>query len=374
MNEVLIDITERTEDASCPENVVLRVAAKDVDGTVLSKGKFTLTHSSYGETNIKTLLAGGIATPVEYRRGGNVRKIFDYMHSFAAEVGAAVALLHPFSFSYYRKFAYERVADHVIARFQTRMLDFAERKCEFVRYDSSKLSDVQKIYREFAKGRNLLLPRNDEKRYTKDGWETYIYYEGTEPAAYVVFSTSKKMAVNNYTETLLSVRELAYTSPAALGKIFSFLRMFEGEFDEIEIYDVSLCPEVDMMLKHYTHTSYTVVPDISARVLNTEKLLSSNTYPKREGEFTVKIVDKLPSTEGIYRVSYGGGDCRVTRLCENASVDAVLTAPAFVQLVYGYHSLDARNAKYIDGFEICSDCEELFRAFPKKPCGIFEHF
>lgn len=128
------------------------------------------------------------------------------------------------------------------------------------------------------------------------------------------------------------------------------------------------------MLKHYTHTSYTVVPDISARVLNTETLLASNTYPKKEGGFTIRVIDDLPTVKGVYKVSYGGGECRVERLCESASVDAVLTAPAFVQLVYGYHSLDARNAKYIDGFEICSDCEELFRAFPKKPCGIFEHF
>jgi predicted acetyltransferase len=219
-----------------------------------------------------------------------------------------------------------------------------------------------------------LLPRNDEKRYTKDGWETYVCYESAEPVAYVVFSTSKKLAVNHYTDTLLTVKELAYISPAALGKIFSFLRMFEGEFDEIEICDLSLCPEVDMMMKHYMHTSYTIVPDISARVLNTETLLASNTYPQKEGGFTVRVMDDLPTAKGVYKVSYGGGECRVMRLCESASADAALTASAFVQLAYGYHSLNAECARYIDGFEMYSDCEELFRAFPKKPCGVFEHF
>ena len=352
----------------------INMAAVDENGTALSKGVFKLVNSSYGQGTVKTLLAGGIGTPVHYRRGGNVRKMFDVAHRMAIDEGASVALLHPFSFAYYRNFGYEKVSDHLIVRFPTRLIDFVPRRCNFVPYDETKLADVISIYEKFAHGRNLLLQRFDDRRYVREGEMSYICYDGGEPVAYIVYSTYKRMIVNHMGDSLLTVHELAYTSPDALREIFSFLRMFEGEYDEIEFANCAMCPEVDILLRHYTHTAYTLVPDIMARVLDTEKMLSANAYPSKEGAFTVKIGDDMPSVAGAYRVEYGGGENRVKVLDSVASADITLSAGAFARLIYGYDGVSEAEAKYMDGVQLDGDAEAFFSAFPKRPCGIFEHF
>jgi len=318
------------------------------------------------------LLACGIGTPVQYRRGGNVRHMFDCLHRMATDEGAVVSLLHPFSFAYYRKFGYEKVSDHMIVRFPTRFIDFVPRVCNFVPYDDSRLDDLIKVYDQFSKGRNLLLQRFDSRHYSSSDKQVFVCYKNGEPIAYIVYSTHSRLIVNHLGDSLLTVHELAYTSPDALREIFSFLRMFEGEFDEIEFSNIAMCPEVEMLLRHYTHTSYTVVPDIMARVLNTEHLLLANDYPLREGAFTLHVEDNISTVAGTYRVEFGGGDRRVTRV--DGSADIELSETAFARLAYGYDGANADTAKYMDGVQINGKAEDFFRAFPKKPCGVFEHF
>ena len=287
----------------------LPVAVRDGEKE-LSTGIFTLTETQYGDKKIKTLLCGGIETPVVNRRGGCVREMIGKMHEYAAENGCVLGLLHPFSFAFYRKFGYERVSDHIIAGFPTSAIDFVPRQCLLVPYDDEKLPDMLKTYNEFSRGRNLLLPRTDNSFDTGGGRQTYIYSGGGEPAGYVVLSGTKSLYVNHYTDTVLTVKELAYTSPDALRAIFSFLRMFEGEYDRIELYDCNLYREAEMMLKHGMHTDYKIIPDVMGRVLNTKKLLLAHAYPDEPGEFTVCVKDALPTVNGTYHVSYGGG-CEV---------------------------------------------------------------
>ena len=351
---------------------LLSVAAVDQNGKALSTGVFTLIDSAFGTATVKALLAGGIATPVQNRRGGNIRKMFDFMHAQAVEEGAAVAILHPFSFSYYNKFGYEKVADHLMMRFPTRMLDFVPRRCAFVPYEAAHLADMLAIYRQFAAGRHLLLMRADDRHYA--GKETYIFYDNGTPTAYIVFSTEKPVFINNYRDTLLTVHEMAYVSPAGLWELLSFLRMFEGEFDEIQLLDGSIYYELELLLRHYTHTRYTRLPDLAARVLHTEKLLCANAYPQRAGAFTIKVLDTMPTVAGVYHVAYGDGTCTVTQLDDTQAADVTMPAHVFARLVYGNDPLDANSLRFLQGVTVDGDTEDLLRAFPKRPCGIFEHF
>ena len=351
---------------------ITSVAATDENGDVRSNGTFVITETSYGKDKIKTLLVCGLGTPVRYRRQGYIRSMIEEMQEEAAKKGAAVALLHPFSFTYYGKFGYERVADHMIIEFPTADIDFVPRRCDFVPYDKTKLSDMISVYNEFSRGRNLLLPRYDESHYIDGGREAFIFYESGKPAAYIVVSGEKTLYVNNYINTVLNIREMAYTSPSALSEIFSFLRMYEGEYDRIRLYDGSLCTEFDLMLRHYTHADYKIIPDIAARVLNTETMLSGADYPEKEGQFTIRLEDALDTVKGVYRVRFGGGQSRVEK-ADGADPEVTLTAAAFTKIVYG-KAPDAKSAAYIGGVTVHDPKTDLFRAFPPRPCGAFEHF
>ena len=363
-----IVITERFE---YDDYTSLRVAAIE-DETVMSKGVFKYLDSMFGKGYIKTMIAGGIGTPVHYRRGGNVRKMFDTMHGEAVKEGAAVALLHPFSFGYYAKFGYEKVSDHVIVKFPTRMIDFVPRSCDLVPYDESRLNDIIAVYNKFAQGRNLLMRRFNDKYYKDPNKQIYVYYEKGTPSAYIEYSAKNEFIVNHMGNGVVTVHEMCYTSPEGLRALFSFLRMFEGQYDDIELANVSVCPEVELLLRHYTHTSYTLVPDVMAKTLNTEMMLMAADYPNKEGGFTVKVEDAMESVVGTFKVSYGGGDCRVERV--DSAPDLTLAAPAFTRLIYGYDGASAATAAYMNGVEINGNADGFFAAFTKKPCGVYEHF
>ena len=162
------------------------------------------------------------------------------------------------------------------------------------------------------------------------------------------------------------------TFPGVMGKNITLV--FEGEYDEIVLCDLGVYPEADMLLKHYTHTAYHSIPDLAARVLNTDLLLSAHDYPQKAGAFTVRVSDTMPSVAGTFRVRYGGGKAEVEKLADDAAVDVILPQTALAQLLYGYLPLDARSLACLDGVQVTGDCEDLLRAFPCKPGGIFEHF
>jgi len=152
------------------------------------------------------------------------------------------------------------------------------------------------------------------------------------------------------------------------------MRMYEGENDTVKILNAAMSPEIDMMLRHYTHTRYTAVPDIMARILDVKAILKANAYPKEPGRFTVRVDDTLEYTRGVYRVEYENGAAEVEKISDAESCDLRAAMPAFTQMVYGYDAYNASTAPYLPGVELYTDGADFFRAFGKKSNGLFEHF
>ena len=151
------------------------------------------------------------------------------------------------------------------------------------------------------------------------------------------------------------------------------MRMFEGEYETVQLCDCSLYREADLMLRHYSRTEYKLRPDLAARVLDTEKLLGAHTYPCSDGTFTVRVQDCMDSVAGLFRVSYGKDGHEVRRLAEG-DADLTVTAGALTRIIYGAPACDTRGLSYLDGVTVHKDCADLIRAFPDRPSGIFEHF
>ncbi len=354
-----------------------RTYAVDEGGANLSSATFIYTESAFGEGFVKTLVIGGVNTPVHNRRGGNVRRIFEEIHKKAIEDNVAVALLHPFSFSYYRKFGYEKVSDHVIVTTPLEKLDFVERKCELIRYtDKSQAKDLCEIYNEFAKGRNLLIKRYNEGYFQLDIPNRYIeiYYDEGKPAGYITYWLHEAFVVNRMTNGVIEVDEIAYTSPKALRAILSFLRLYEGEMDTLTFKNIAPCPELEMMLRHYNHTTYSVVADVEARILNSELVFKSASYPKSQGSFSVKIDDVYDSVKGSFLVEWSESSVSVSRLDEGQVCELELSVGALTRLIYGYDGADAATAAYMEGVKINNPDTEFFRVFRKRAGGNFEHF
>ena len=350
------------------------------DGREMTGAVLTTRQTRFADGWVDSLMLGGVGTDPEYRRRGHVRRIIERAFSQAKARGWAVSILHPFSFSYYRKFGYERVADHLVLDFPLRALDFLPR-CDAVEpvRDESAARAAMDVMNAFSRGRGLMPRRVETRFYPLDGalesGRTYLH-RGPDgaPDGYVTLKLDKTFRVNTFVESVLTVRELCFLSPEALRALLGFLRMFDGEAEAVHVDNCAMAPELDVTLRHYMHTTYRVLPDLMARVLDVEALLRANAYPDAPGAFTLRVEDPYGVASGAWSVRYGGGRADIEVLPAGAPCGLTMDVTPLAPLLYGAWDMDAHRLRYVEGVRAESSAEDFLRAFPVRPRGIFEHF
>ena len=376
MNET-IELISRHET---PSSQTERWGFKTAEGDIKSAGSFSTVETRFCDKWIRTLRVGGVGTDPEYRRSGYVRAMFEKSLREARKYGWAVGLLHPFSFSYYRQFGYERIADHLIVDIPIAKLETVPRCPDFVRIKTEKhQQDVLHVYDAFSAGRNILTRRLDADAYPIDtdirAGVTYLHYaENGMPDAYLKLSKVMELDVNHLCNGVLTVKEMGYTDKAALTAALGFIRMFDGEVDNVHFDNIAMAPEVDWAIRHYTHASYRLLPDIMARILDPEALLRANRYPESAGCFTLRVTDEYDVASGAWRVKYAHGQAQIERLVDDALCDLTMDVRPLAALLYGALTVDACSIVSLDGVMVNGSAEDFLRAFPKRPCGMFEHF
>ena len=355
----------------------------DEDGRSVSRGTILRYGLHLNGAELKAFGIGGVGTDPEYRRMGLVRQFLAKAFALAEEEGCAATVLHPFSFAYYRKFGFERVADHRILEFPVRALDFVPRYEKFKRCSSADAAELNTVYNTFAAGRNIIFARSNGYGWPLEHISQKVYLSRDESGAadaYIIFETETPLYVNHIANAVLHVREFGFTTPAALDKLLGFMRMFDGQVETVILHNTAMAPEVELRLRHYTHTKITIVPDLMVRIHDVEAVLKAVRYPVAAGRFTVRVTEpentshSAAKTTGVWLVTYENGTAQVTRLADDAVCDLEADIPAFTRLLFGYESYGADAARYMPGVVLHDDCADFFRAFPNRPCGLFEHF
>lgn len=366
------------------ENGAVGVRTYDGERPV-SWGSAFPAEANLNGTVLPALKLGGVGTEPEYRRGGLVKNFFSEVWKHMEKENIPVSFMHPFSFSYYRKMGYERIADHRVLEFPMKALDFVPRYPDLIRCKApDRAEDLAKVYNRFGENRNIMFHRTAETAYLGAGEpnaEVYLLYgDDGEPEGSLVLDREQVYWVNQMVSINLHVREICFTSPEALLKLFGFLRMYEGQMDSIKIHNCAMAPELETALRHYTHTKITVIPDIAARVHDVKAVLSAMKYPEVPGCFTVRVREpegtghSPEKTDGCWKVSYGNGTVSVECLDKDAPCDIDCDIRAFTRLIFGFDSIGAETARYLPGTVLHTPCTDFFRAFPNRPCGLFEHF
>ncbi len=361
-----------------------RIEMHAEDGAFLSGGTQSYRTMHLCGAEVPSATIGGVGTEPEFRRGGKVRAIFAAMADESDKRGLPLTVLHPFSFAYYRKFGFERVADHRVLEFPMSALSYVPRYSELVRCTTDEHREaLAAVYNAFAAGRQLLPTRTAASFALGGDRRVYLSYDATGVAdGYIMLDIENYFWVNQMVSVNLNVHEMAFTSAEALMKLFGFMRMFEGELESVKIHNCAMMPEVELRLRNYTHTKITVIPDLMARINDVEKLFGMLTYPCAAGTCTVKTYEPAGTpwaahadkTTGVFRLDYADGHGTVTRLGDNADYDFSADIPALTQLVFGYNLGGYAVARYMENVEFCNPAEDFFRAFPCRPGGIFEHF
>ena len=353
---------------------LLEIKAVSCEGETMSSGTFQLRQVRFGGRYVQVMSVGGLETKPQFRRMGLVRKMMAEGEQFAARNGVSIAILHPFSFSYYRKFGYERVSDTLIISFPLSAIGFVPYFRDMKPLTADLVPAYIDYYDAFSKDRNLMFRQYPDNIDTRG---VYVLLEGNKITGHVKLDNQKHFdGVNRCDPDGLFLRQIGFLSPDALTKVLGFLRMFEGEQEKVTVCDAGPVPELDLFLKNYMHTEYVLRPDIMAKVLDTEKALLLAKYRPGSGDFTLRVVDADPRIGGTYRVEVDGdGGCKAKRVDgDSHEPDIILSPQALSKLIFGYDSYTPSTAEYLPGVSVTDTSYKVLDAFPKQISGWFEHF
>ena len=374
-----------TIKTASPHPSVLHVTAVNENGERMSSGGITFRTIHFAGKEITCGGIGGIGTDPEYRRGGLVREVIAEMAKECDRREVPLTILHPFSFAYYRAFGFERVADHRVLEFPITALSFVPRYPDLVRCTGDTHNhELAEVYNTFAKdGRHLLFKRDACHFPTSDGGKkVYLSYdEEGRPDGYIILQIENYFSVNRMVSVNLHIHELIALTDKAMDKLFGFIRMFEGEMETVKMENIAMIPEVELRLRNYMHTGITILPDIMARINDIKTFFEALPYPDEAGSFTFKTAEPPRSPwsgekiNGVWRVDFTNQAATVTRLPDDTQdYDFYADVASLAQLVFGYDSYGYGFARHTPGTEWHTEAPDFFRAFPRRPAGIFEHF
>lgn len=330
----------------------------EASGECVSTALVCIRGSRFSGRFVPTMTVADVATLPEYRNRGLVREMLETAHKKAREYGAYVALLHPFSFDFYKKFGYERVSDTVSATFPISVLDKLPGVSTLVPIEEKHYDSVISLFREFSTSRNLMLDRYNISAFLRRKAETYLYFRGAELCGYIIVERDEK-------EKKLLVSEIVFLDNDALISLLAHLKAYH-DFDTVEIADVEPIPEVYPILDG-ENVTYHTRGDLAARILDTEALLKAGEYPNERGEFTLGVKDTLPTVAGVFRVTYENKKATVERLSDDTEADVTADAPSLLRRIYGCE-------ESTNGITLRGNTQDFLRAFPKRINGLFEHF
>ena len=367
-----------------PAPNVAHFRAVTEQGDHMSGGVMTFRALHFAGRELACGLIGGVGTDPEYRRGGLVREIFTEMAAECDRRAVPLTVLHPFSFAYYRKFGFERVADHRVLEFPITALSFTPRCPDLTRARGDRDGEsLAEVYNAFAADGRHLMPRRLPAHFPTEDEKKRVYLsrdENGKPDGYIILETENYFSVNRMVSVNLHVHELVYLTPAALTRLLGFIRMFEGEMETVKIHNAAMAPEIELRLRNYMHTRITVIPDLMARINDVKVFFEAVPYPAAPGSFTFRTAEPPTSpwsgerTNGTWRVDYADGAASVTRLPDGADCDFKADISALTQLVFGYEAYTPATARFTENTVWHTPADDFFRAFPRRPCGAYEHF
>ena len=349
----------------------------DDDGTMLTSIS-TLRHRlSFGGHEVPVGEIHMVGSVPERRGRGGVRTLMgDILRDFR-DRGDALAVLIPFSCSFYRKFGFEMASRTVRQRVAIDQLaGFACNLTVTRVLHEEDLAPVRKLWDAYALLHNLCELRGDdawawrgngdfgEPDFLNPDKQRYTYVlrnEDGDPCAYVRFSFSHEPNMPFVGE--LAVDELVCDGPTSLRATLGFLYRMRAKVTHInvELPDVELAtivPECDRVEQQIDSHNM-------ARMLDVERLLRLMPHPHGEGTYVLGIEDGfLPEVAGRWKVTFADGvatSVEMTSCAPDLETDQTVAC----QLVLGRIGL--ADALLRPETQLHGNADVLSRVFVRRP-------
>ena len=312
-----------------------------------------------------------VASLPERRGAGGVRRLMRAVLEDMRARGDLFAVLHPFSFAFYRKFGFDLAAR---ALEQKAPIDqFAPFRCDWAVKCVDSEADMpvlEKLYADYIRDKNLADvrgPKDWEYRgngeYGEPDWwradkhkYTYIFTDPDgRPGAYLKFVFIP--GPNGPFTGTMEILELVHNGPKAFRNVLGFIygmraKITDVSMELLEDTDLALlAPEAD-------HVERRAEGHAMARALDPAAILARLPVPAGK-RFTIRVEDDfLPENTGVYAVS----EEKVER--REGPADLEVDAGTFCQLAVGL--ITPAEAAYRPGTRLNGNRDALDAVFVRR--------
>ncbi|MEN1967663.1 GNAT family N-acetyltransferase [Lentibacillus sp. N15] len=238
-----------------------------------------------------------VATWPEYRRQGMIKQLLYHALTSMKENGQSISFLHPFAFSFYRKYGWEHAftEQHDSIPIEQLKRNWNLEEGSYVRRIQPNIPLLHRIYTEFAKVYNGMLVRDEawwkQRVLSENDQIAVAYNKQGEPAGYMIY---------NVKENVFDVRELAYTDGHGQKQLLHFIANHDSMAEKVKL----TAPEQNNLplLLDEPRFEQKLVPYFMARIVDVQRFLQE--YPFHgEGNLTLVITDDFfPENNGSYQL------------------------------------------------------------------------
>ncbi len=292
----------------------------------------------------KTGGLGDVASPPENRRMGYVGEMLVSSIKDMKEQGAALSVLWPFSYPFYRKYGWELATAFYNYKLSPESLNFTEKSAagKFRKVGIDEWELLNNIFQKSYLKYDLEIKRNEEwwqERVLKMGNQkkyVYIWEEEGEARGYIIYSVKKTS--ENLWDRKMVVDEIMSQDYEAYLQLLRFLYYHDSQLQEINI-PISLSDPLIKLIPDPRIKENNYIPGAMFRIIDLKGVLNGLTYPeiKRKVTFTIKD-DQAPWNNGdfILEVEDCKGNC--TRLDGKPETDFQISINHLVPIITGFTS------------------------------------
>ena len=336
-----------------------RMGVFDDDGTLMAELTFVPHEVTYCGNTLTTVMIDEVISLPANRRSGYIRKLFEELEKMAPQEKWDIGTLNPFSWSYYRKFGYDRALSVMSLNVPMRSLERFERNCDVKLNEGALTEDLRRLYNNFCQNKHLKFLRKNGKHYQENPYGTceytYIWYDKSgAPRSYVIYNVDRS-------QRTVRVKEIIYDSPESLAGILGFLRNHDGQTDFVDFDELPTGSPLDVVLGDYDRSKSSVRSVLAGRVYNLQSVLERNSYPQEHGAFRLLSHDSMAQNNGLFEVEYQNGKAQVSRINSGAP-DIEVTPIAAARLLLSGEGFTTDSARFIEGTTLHNEAKGFFAA------------
>jgi|GEM_PF-419088 len=317
----------------------------------------------------------GVATLLEKRRSGHVRKLLELAFNDMHEKGDVMSYLYPFSHDYYRKFGYSQACTGIVVTTDIENIVTSEHKGYTKQYfPEDKFNELKKVYDAFSSQFNCSVARKDwrwKREFSTNPYKSdtrvFIRYNmDNEPIAYLKMKTKE---VAEYTYDMI-VSECAWAGTEGLLGLISIINAYQGDLRKVKL-ELPAGTPVSLIVKEVWETEVRTRFTGMNRIMDATKALELIKKPEKPGGAVIELLDKnCRWNTGRWLVEWQDGKCSVEKTVHEPDIRCA--APEFSQLVIGKYSFD--KMVELNTVDVLKNANILRELFIDKPCFIWDRF